>query len=55
MRYQYPSGKIVTREELREHFNKCNPIFRHDDIEFEISLYVDIQNGTLREVEDEHR
>lgn len=55
MRYQYPNGKIVTKEELREQFNRCNPIFRYDDIEFEINLYTDIQNGTLREVEDEQR
>lgn len=53
MKYQYPSGRIVTREELREVWNKCNPHYQHDDVEFEISICVDIHNGTLRVVEGE--
>ena len=52
MRYQYPNGKIVTKEELRELFNRCNPHSRNDDVEFEISLYIDIQNGRLKEVKE---
>lgn len=53
MKYRYASGKIVTREELREIFNRCNPCYCHDDIEFEISLCCDLANGTLKEVEDD--
>ena len=50
MKYQYPSGKIVTREELREIWNKCNPTYAHDDLEFEISLFIDLMNGTIRQI-----
>ena len=53
MRYQYPNGKIVTKEELRETFSKCNPRFRNDEVEFEINLHIDIQSGRLKEVENE--
>lgn len=52
MKYQYPNGKIVTKEELRELFNRCNPHCQHDDVEFEMSVVVDILNGTLKEVDD---
>lgn len=50
MKYQYPSGKIVTREELREIWNKCNPTYAHDDLEFEMSLFIDLMNGTIRQI-----
>ena len=53
MKYQYKSGKIVTSEELREFWNRCNPHYRHDDVEFAMSVYADIQNGTLKEIEDD--
>ena len=52
-KYRYPSGKEVTYEELRELWNRCNPHCRHDDVEFAMSLAVDIQYGTLREIDDE--
>lgn len=53
MKYQYANGKIVSREELWELWRRCNPNYEHDKVEFAISLYVDIQNGTLREINDE--
>ena len=52
MKYQYPNGQILTKEELREIFVKCNPQFRNDDVEFEVNLYIGIQNGDLKEVEE---
>jgi hypothetical protein len=52
MKHQYKSGKIVTREELRELWNRCNPHHKHDDVEFEISLYIDINNGTIKEMHE---
>lgn len=53
MKYQYPSGKIVTHEELWELWQRCNPQYKHDKVEFAMSLYCDVQNGTLREINDE--
>lgn len=51
-KYQYPSGKIVTRDELWELFRRWNPHFAHNEVEFEMSLLCDILNGTLKVVEE---
>ena len=51
-KYQYPSGKIVTRDELWELFRRCNPHFAHDVVEFEMALHCDLMNGTLKVVEE---
>lgn len=53
MKYQYPSGKIVSYEELWELWQRCNPQYKHNKVEFAMSLYVDIKNGTLRQINDE--
>ena len=50
-KYKFKSGKVVTYEELREWWNWCNPHYCHDDVEFAMSLAVDIANGTLTEVD----
>ena len=50
-KYMYPSGKIVTRDELFDTFQKCHPEFKYNQIEFEMNLYIGIQNVTLKVVE----
>lgn len=52
VKYQLSSGKIVTKEELREFWNRCNPDYKYNDVEFEMSLYCDIQNGNIKEVRE---
>ena len=51
-KYQLSSGKIVTKEELREFWNRCNPDFKYNDVEFEMSLFCDIQNGSVRVIRE---
>lgn len=47
MKYQLKDGRIMSDDELREFWNRCNPDFKYDDVEFAMSLFCDIQNGSL--------